>query len=221
MFGLFLVSDYLISDLPDPKTLTDPRETVSIKIQSQTGNDIGIRGSYFAGKVTVDDVSPHLKHAILAVEDRNFYTHFGFDPIGIMRAMFVNMRSGRVVQGASTLTQQLAKDLFLTSERSYVRKFKELFYAIKIESTYDKKKIFELYLNRAYLGSGLYGVKAAAERYFSKHPRDLNIQESALIAGLLKAPSRYSPTHNPNKAQERAIVAIRAMYDALYFRTRA
>lgn len=216
LLALFFISDYLISDLPDPKSLSDPRETVSIKIQSQAGHDIGLRGSYFAGKVTLEDVSPHLANAILAVEDRKFYSHFGFDPVGILRAMFKNMRSGRVVQGASTLTQQLAKDLFLTSERSYIRKFKELLYAIKIESTYNKKKIFELYLNRVYLGSGLYGVKAAAERYFSKHPRDLNIQESALIAGLLKAPSRYSPTHNPIKAQERARTAIHAMYHAGY-----
>ncbi|MEM6603450.1 MAG: transglycosylase domain-containing protein, partial [Pseudomonadota bacterium] len=216
LFLLVKLSDHIISDLPDPRALADPRENVSIRVKSATGDDIGIRGSYFAGEVKLSDVSPHLLNAIMAVEDRNFYTHFGFDPAGILRALLKNMQSGRVVQGASTLTQQLAKDLFLDAERSYARKIKELLYAIKIESTYSKDRIFELYLNRVYLGAGLYGVKAAAERYFGKHPRDLNIAESALIAGLLKAPSRYAPTNNPVRSHERAAVAVEAMYRTGY-----
>ena len=214
--GLVIGANYYISDLPAPEHLADPRENVSIRILSNDGQNIAMRGAYFAGEVALEDISENMKHAVLSIEDRNFYHHFGYDPVGIIRAFMTNLFAGRVVQGASTLTQQLAKDLFLSSERSYSRKIKELLYAVKIEGSYSKDRIFELYLNRAYLGGGLYGIKAASERYFNKHPKDLTLSESALLAGLLKAPSRYSPASSPVKARERAIVVLRAMVDAGY-----
>ena len=212
--GLVLSADYLIDDLPDYQTLIDPRKNHSVHILSASGDDIGLRGTYFAGKITLDDISPHLQNAIIAIEDRKFYTHAGFDVIGIIRAMIKNISHGRITQGASTLTQQLAKDLFLTSQRSYMRKINELLYAVKLENSFTKKQIFELYINRVYMGAGLYGMRAASLKYFNKEPINLSISESALLAGLLKAPSSYCPIYNPIKAQKRAKIVLGAMYDA-------
>lgn len=214
--GLHYYVKHNIDDLPDYEFFIDPRANVSIKVLDQEGQLIGVRGAYYGGRVYADEVSENLINAIIAVEDRNFYTHGGYDVWGIIRAMIVNLKSGGVVQGASTLTQQLAKDLFFSSERSYSRKLKELLYAVKLEQNYTKEQILTLYLNRVYLGAGLYGVAAAAERYFGKSVKDLTVAESAMIAGLLKAPSRYSPTNSFVKAEQRAAVVIHAMYVAGY-----
>ncbi len=215
-FGLSFYVKNAIDDLPSYDFFIDPRANVSIKVLDTQGHLIGVRGAYYGGRVDFNTVSPHLVHAIVAIEDRNFYTHNGFDVFGIMRALVANLKSGGVVQGASTLTQQLAKDLFFSSERSYTRKFKELIYAVKLEQNYSKEQIMTLYLNRVYLGAGLYGVAAASERYFGKSAKDLNVAESAMIAGLLKAPSRYSPTNSFVKAEKRAAVVVGAMYKAGY-----
>lgn len=214
LFGLNYYVEHYIDDLPEYDYFIDPRANVSIKVLDRKGQLIGVRGAYYGGRVSHDSVSKHLVNAIIAVEDRNFYTHKGYDIWGILRAVIVNLKSGGVVQGASTLTQQLAKDLFFSAERSYNRKFKEMLYAIKLEQNYTKAQILTLYLNRVYLGAGLYGVAAAAERYFGKSAKDLTIAESAMIAGLLKAPSRYSPTNSFVKAEKRAAIVVNAMYQA-------
>jgi penicillin-binding protein 1A len=215
-WGIVFYAKNYIDDLPDYEFFIDPRANVSIKVVDSAGQLIGVRGAYYGGRVDFNTVSPHLINAIIAIEDRNFYNHNGFDPTGIARAMVTNMKSGGVVQGASTLTQQLAKDLFLSAERSYTRKLKELSYAIKLEQNYTKQQIMTLYLNRVYLGAGLYGVAAASERYFGKSAKDLSIAQAAMIAGLLKAPSRYSPTNSFVKAEKRAAIVVNAMFAAGY-----
>jgi penicillin-binding protein 1A len=215
-WGIGFYARNYIDDLPEYEFFIDPRANVSIKVVDKQGQSIGVRGAYYGGRVDFNTVSPHLVNAIIAIEDRNFYKHSGFDIFGIVRAMMTNLKSGGVVQGASTLTQQLSKDLFFSAERSYMRKLKELLYAIKLEQNYSKEQILTLYLNRVYLGAGLYGVAAAAERYFGKTAQDLTIAESAMIAGLLKAPSRYSPTNSFVKAEQRASVVVNAMFAAGY-----
>jgi len=145
---------------------------------------------------------PYIPMAVIAVEDRRYKSHFGFDPIGFTRAMVRNVMAQRLVEGGSTITQQLAKNLFLEPSRTIERKVQELIIALWLESKYDKDEILELYLNRVYFGSGAYGVDAASRRYFSKSARDVNLAEAALLAGLLKAPSRLSPAKNPELAEE-------------------
>src|SRR5499427_7330886 len=148
-------------------------------------------------------MSPYLPKAVVATEDRRFYSHFGVDPIGLARALFANIAAGHVVQGGSTITQQLAKNLFLTPERSLSRKIQEILLALWLEHRFSKSQILEIYLNRVYLGAGTYGVDAAAHRYFNKSARQTNLYESASIAGLLKAPTRFNPTRDPEKAATR------------------
>jgi len=152
----------------------------------------------------------------MATEDRRFYNHFGVDVIGLARAVVTNVMSGRVKQGGSTLTQQVAKNLFLSPERSLKRKVQELLLALWLEHKFTKDQIFTLYLNRVYFGAGTYGVESAAQKYFSKSARRLSLYESALIAGLLKAPSRYNPSANPKLAAERTAVVLMNMVNAGY-----
>ncbi|HLT01329.1 MAG TPA: PBP1A family penicillin-binding protein, partial [Geminicoccaceae bacterium] len=156
-------------------------------------------------------ISPWLPKAVVAVEDRRFWQHPGIDPIGIGRALVRNLQAGRVVQGGSTISQQLAKLVFLTPERSLWRKIKEALYTLWIEARFAKEEILEIYLNRVYLGSGAYGVDAAARRYFAKPARDLSLAEAAMLAGLIQAPSRYAPTRDLALAQARAAVVLNSM----------
>ena len=149
--------------------------------------------------------------AVVATEDRRFYDHNGLDPYGLLRAMFANVRAGRYAQGGSTITQQLAKNLFLNSERTLSRKVEELALALWLEMRLSKADIMELYLNRVYFGAGAYGIEAAAQRYFDKSARTLTLGEAAVIAGLLKAPSKYSPLSNPGAARSRARVVLKKM----------
>ena len=159
----------------------------------------------------LEDMSPYLPQAVIAIEDHRFQSHFGFDPIGFTRAMVRNVMSGRMREGGSTLTQQLAKNLFLKPERTIDRKIQELILAFWLEANYSKAEILELYLNRVYFGAGAWGVDAAARRYFGKPASALSLDESAMIAGLLKAPSRLSPARNPKLARERSRLVIAAM----------
>src|SRR5690606_25004151 len=152
--------------------------------------------------------------AFIAIEDRRFYHHPGFDPIGMTRAVAANMRAGRVVQGGSTLTQQLAKNLFLSPDQNVKRKVQELMLAVWLEMKFSKKEILALYLNRVYFGAGAYGIEAASQRYFDKGAKDLTVGEAALLAGLLKAPSRYSPVSESERAATRATVVLNEMVDA-------
>jgi penicillin-binding protein 1A len=164
----------------------------------------------------VQDIPPHMVNAVLAIEDRRFYSHPGIDPIGIARAIVRNTIGGGVRQGGSTITQQLAKNLFLSHERTYKRKIQEALLALWLEHQLTKDEILSAYLNRVYLGSGTYGIDAAAKLYFNKSATDVTLLEAATLAGLLKAPSRYSPHNNPDLAYDRAKVVLGAMQDAGY-----
>ncbi len=157
---------------------------------------------------------PYLPKAFIAIEDRRFYSHRGVDPFGIGRAALANVLRQGVSQGGSTITQQLAKNLFLTQERTLSRKIQELVLAFWLERKFSKVEILELYLNRVYFGAGAYGVEAAAQRYFGKSARQLTLSEAAMLAGLVKSPSRLSPTRNPDGAERRAQTVLLAMADS-------
>ena len=199
------------SDLPDSKDLFDGRRSGSAVLLDRNGDVFAWRGQQYGGKLRLGDVSPHLIHAIIATEDRRYWRHFGIDPLGIARAIYANLRAGRLVQGGSTLTQQTAKNVFLTSERSLERKVKELPMALALEMKYTKTEILEIYLNRVYLGAGTYGFEAAARRYFGKSARTATPAEAAMLAGLLRAPSRYAPTAGIERSRNRAGVIVRLM----------
>lgn len=161
--------------------------------------------------VMLEDMPKSFVEAIVAVEDARFYTHGGYDLNSIARAAFVNVEAGEIEEGASTITQQLAKNLFLTQEQSFTRKAEELLLAVNIEKHFSKRKILELYLNTIYFGSNFYGISAAAEGYFGKRPIELTTAESAMLAGLPNAPSLYSPYVNFMLAKKRQLVVIEAM----------
>ena len=151
--------------------------------------------------VALKDLPPYLPKAFIAIEDRRFYSHYGVDPVGIARAAVANVLHRGVSQGGSTLTQQLAKNLFLTQERTMARKLQEVELALWLERKHSKNEILELYLNRVYFGSGAYGVEAAAQRYFGKSAKNVTVAEAAMLAGLVKSPSRLAPNRNPEGAE--------------------
>lgn len=186
----------------------------SVTILAEDGSVIARFGETTGNMIKVEDLPPYVPQAVIAVEDRRFYSHFGVDPIGLLRAFYINFRAGHVVQGGSTLTQQLAKNLFLSPERSLGRKIQEAMLAIWLEWKFTKNEILTAYLNRVYLGAGAYGIDAAARVYYNKEARELNLKEAATIAGLLRAPSRYSPSSNPNLAEARTQVVLDTMVDA-------
>ncbi len=168
------------------------------------GNEIGQRGMIQRDSVPLDEMPDHVVNAVLATEDRRFFEHFGIDFLGLFRAMTVNVQANSVVQGGSTITQQLAKNLFLTNERTVERKVKEAFLSVWLEMNLSKKEILQLYLDRAYLGGGTFGLAAAADFYFGKDIKDLNLAEAAMLAGLFKAPTKYAPHINLPAARARA-----------------
>jgi penicillin-binding protein 1A len=188
----------------------------SVTILANDGSVIARYGDLKGQALSIDDLPPHVVQAILAIEDRRFYYHFGLDPIGLIRAMVVNTAEGRVAQGGSTITQQLAKNLFLSQERTYKRKIQEAILSIWLEKNLTKDEILSAYLNRVYMGGGAYGVEAASRVYFDKSARELTLNEAAMLAGLLKAPTKYSPKNHPEAAQERAKVVLAAMKKAGY-----
>ena len=163
--------------------------------------------------VAFENISPNLIQAILSVEDQRFYDHHGFDLVRIVKAALTNLRHGRVVQGGSTITQQLARQSFLTQEKTIRRKLQELILAARIEREYSKDHILELYLNKVYFGDGLYGAEAASRGYFGRHASEVGVSEAALLAGLVKSPSTYAPTVNPSRAKARRNVVLQAMLD--------
>ena len=204
---------YHAAQLPPINQLTVPKRPPNIAILAADGSLLANRGETGGRTVTIGEVPPYLPKAFVAIEDRLFYEHFGIDPIGLTRAMVNNLRRTGGVQGGSTLTQQLAKNLFLTQERTAARKIQEAILALWLERTYSKNQILELYLNRVYFGSGAYGVEAAAQRYFNKSARSVTIAEAAMLAGLVQAPSRLAPNRNPEAAEKRAQLVIAAMAD--------
>lgn len=204
---------FFAADLPSTEGLWRQERTHAVTLLDVNGRVIARRGIDSGLPVTLRDLPPFLPQAVLASEDRRFYSHFGLDFWGLGRAAWVNMNAGRVVQGGSTITQQLAKNLFLKPERTYGRKIQEALLAVYLEMSYSKDEILALYLNRVYFGAGAYGIDAAARRYFNKPAARLSLVESAILAGLLKAPTRYSPINGIELAQTRASVVLQAMVE--------
>ncbi|PZR92460.1 MAG: penicillin-binding protein [Hyphomicrobiales bacterium] len=202
---------YQATKLPPIDALAVPKRPPNIAILDDNGALLANRGDTGGAAVRIDDLPPYLPKAFIAIEDRRFYAHLGIDPYGILRAVSHNLSSGGMAQGGSTLTQQLAKNLFLTQERTVSRKIQEAILALWLEHKYSKNQILELYLNRVYFGSGAYGVEAAAQRYFGHGARNVTLPEAAILAGLMKAPTRLAPNRNPDGAAERASQVIEAM----------
>ncbi|MBI4832686.1 MAG: PBP1A family penicillin-binding protein [Candidatus Lindowbacteria bacterium] len=206
----------LSRDLPQITNLATYKPMLSSVIYSCDGQVIADLGIQRRQPTSLSQIPLHLQQAIIAVEDQSFYRHLGLNPAGILRAAFENLRAGRVVQGGSTITQQLARNLFLTQRRDLGRKLREAILAIQIERRYTKKQILEMYLNQIYLGHGAYGVEEASRLYFGKHVEDLTVAQSALLAALPKAPTRFSPKNNPSAALKRRNLVLEMMSDEGY-----
>lgn len=200
-------------DLPLTADLGELNRTPSITLTDSLGKTFATRGAAFGYRVKVEEMPPYLPAAFIVTEDRRFYSHSGIDLRGLLRALITNWQAGAVVQGGSTITQQLAKNTFLKPERTWTRKFEEMFLAFWIERHYSKQQILTLYLNRIYLGSGAYGVDAAAREYFGKSVRDVTLPEAAMLAALTRAPSRYSPEADLKLAQKRANLVVDLMLE--------
>jgi penicillin-binding protein 1A len=213
---LSLAVGWYAYDLPEVTSIAKTGRQPSITMVAADGSQIAAVGDVRGRTIGLDEVPPALRQALIAVEDRRFYEHFGVDPRGLARAMLANLRAGRIVQGGSTITQQLAKNLFLNPDRTIRRKVQELLLAFWLERKFTKDQILTLYLNRVYFGAGNYGVDAAARRYFGKPVLNLSLYESALLAGLLKAPSRYNPARNAGGADRRTELVLGAMVDAAF-----
>ncbi|SCB52644.1 penicillin-binding protein 1A [Bradyrhizobium shewense] len=207
---------YVGAHLPPIQSLEIPKRPPTIQIVGIDGSMLAQRGEMAGANVSLKDLPPYLPKAFIAIEDRRFYSHFGIDPIGILRALVTNVMHRGVSQGGSTLTQQLAKNLFLTQERTMQRKLQEVELAIWLERKHSKNEILELYLNRVYFGSGAYGVEAAAQKYFGKSAKNVTVAEAAMLAGLVKSPSRLAPNRNPEGAEARAQIVLAAMADAKF-----
>ena len=206
---------YYGSRMPSASTWSIPDRPPNMKIVANDGTVIANRGLTGGEALSLEDMSPYLPQAVMAIEDRRFYSHFGVDPLGLARA-FVNNLTGRSIQGGSTITQQLAKNLFLSPDRTFERKVQEVLLAFWLEHKFTKDQILAMYLNRMFFGSNTYGVEAASRRYFNKSARDVNLGEAAMIAGLLKAPSKLSPARDPAAAEARAQVVLGAMREEGY-----
>lgn len=209
--ALACVIGWYAAQLPQMSTWNVPQRPPNARIMSVDGALIANRGATGGEAMRLEEMSPYIPMAVIAIEDRRFKYHFGIDPLGLTRAMITNVVAGEVVQGGSTLTQQLAKNLFLEPDRTIGRKVQEAVLALWLETKFTKDEILELYLNRVYFGSGAYGVDAASRRYFGKSARDVTLAEAALLAGLLKAPSRLSPARDTEAANERAQIVLAAM----------
>jgi penicillin-binding protein 1A len=204
---------YYAAELPGASEWKVPERPPNIQIVAVDGTLIGNRGDTGGETVRIEQLPEHVPNAVIAIEDRRFRSHFGVDPVGLIRAAASNVFAGNVVQGGSTLTQQLAKNMFLTPERSLKRKVQEVVLAVWLETQFSKDEILEMYLNRVYFGAGAYGVDAAARRYFDREPGELTLPQAAMLAGLLPAPSRYAPNRNPEAARQRAALVLAAMQD--------
>src|SRR5687768_7426151 len=204
---------YYAAELPGAEEWRVPDRPPNIQILAVDGRLIGNRGDTGGESVRIEQLPEHVPNAVIAIEDRRFRFHFGVDPIGLVRAVAKNFFAGGVVEGGSTLTQQLAKNMFLTPERSVKRKVQEAVLAVWLETKYSKDEILEMYLNRVYFGAGAYGIEAAAHRYFDRDATELSLPQAAMLAGLLPAPSYYAPNRNPEAARQRAALVLAAMRD--------
>lgn len=210
---------YYATQLPDARVLMDDRKKGSVTLLDHQGDVFAWRGDQFGGLVRPDTVSEHLKNAVVATEDKRFYRHWGISPRGMAGAIRTNLREGRSAlsgHGGSTITQQIAKLVFFADLPGFERKIKEVPMSFAMELKYSKDEILSIYLNRAYLGAGTYGFEAASKRYFGKSARDVGPSEAAMLAGLLKAPSRYAPTRNLDASQQRARLILGLMEEQGY-----
>jgi penicillin-binding protein 1A len=197
-------------DIPNPPPIhRDPQVTYV----DRSGVVLGVRGGRYPPQVDLAKLPAYVPAAFVAIEDRRFYSHPGFDAVGIARAVVQDLGKGRAAQGASTITQQLARNLYLSSDRTLQRKGQELVYAVELEHAYTKNQILGLYLSRVYFGAGAYGLEAASQRYFDKPAARLTIREAAMLAGLMKSPTDYSPIEQPARSAERAALVLDAMVD--------
>lgn len=212
--GIFI--GYFAYTLPDISGIGEIEKRPSMVLQTRDGIRYSTYGDLYGDMLPIGAISENIKQAVLATEDSHFYNHFGVNPISLIRAAWRNYEAGRVVQGGSTITQQLAKNLFLTPERTLGRKIRETLLAFWLEAEYSKDEILALYLNRMYFGSGTYGIDAASRKYFSHPATELTTAEAAMLAGLLKAPSYYAPTRNLERAQDRASIVLARMVDENY-----
>lgn len=217
--GLAAFVGWCAYDLPEADNIPALTRRPQVTILARDGTMFLRLGESAGPVVDAKDLPPYLIDAVVATEDRRFFHHFGLDPIGMARALLVDIREGRAVAGGSTITQQLAKNLFLSPRRTLTRKVQEAILALEIEHRFTKDQILTMYLNRVYLGAGAFGISAAAHTYFGKDPRDLNLIESAVIAGLLKAPSRFSPARDVDLARQRAGVVLERMTEEGYITT--
>jgi penicillin-binding protein 1A len=216
LVGLTLLTVLAQSSVRDASEDFVRRQPLAVTFLDRYGSEIGKRGIRQDDSVKLEHLPDHLVKAALATEDRRFYDHFGIDPVGLVRALSANARASGVVQGGSTITQQLAKNLFLSNERSIDRKIKEAFLAIWLEQRLSKNEILKLYLDRAYMGGGAFGVGAAAEYYFGKSVKEVTLAESAMLAGLFKAPTRFAPHVNLPAARQRASDVLSNMVEARF-----
>lgn len=207
---------YFAMKLPPIDQLSVPKRPPNVAIMAADGSLIANRGETGGSNVSIGELPPYVAKAFVAIEDRRFYQHFGIDPVGLARAFAKNFTAGRMEQGGSTLTQQLAKNIFLTQERTLSRKGQEALLALWLEHKYSKDQILELYMNRVYFGSGAYGIEAASQKYFGKSARALALGEAAVLAGLVQSPSRLAPNRNPQGAAERAAIVLSKMVDQGY-----
>ena len=193
-----------------------PDREPGIMVLADDGSELAEQGTFFGDAVNIKELPDYVPNAIIAIEDRRFYSHYGIDPVGLARAMTRNAMRGQFREGGSTLTQQLAKNLFLTQERTISRKAQEAVFAIWLESKFSKDEILQLYLNRVYFGGGANGIDKAARAFYGKSAYELSLMEAATLAGLLKAPTTYNPTKNPDEAKARAKLVLDAMVDQGY-----
>lgn len=214
--GLAGLIFYYALDMPDTDGLWSVSRSPEVRLYARDDTPLSQRGRNTGAPLRYGDLPPDLVQAVIAIEDRRFFSHYGLDPRGLARAMSANLRAGRFVQGGSTLTQQLAKNVFLTPDRTFKRKVQELLLAFWMEARLSKQEIMALYFNRVYFGAGAYGVQAAAQTYFDRPAQELTLGEAALLAGLLKAPSRFAPTRDPQAAFARARLVLGAMTQTGY-----
>lgn len=210
--GLVLV--YLAAQLPNISALETIKKQQGVTVLAADGHVVANYGDVYGTYIPYEQLPKALVYAVVATEDRRFFSHHGIDFIGIARAVVTNVARGHMVQGGSTVTQQVAKNVFLSPERTIKRKLQEVMLAFWLEARFSKKEIMAIYLNRVYLGGGSYGVDAASKRYFNKSARELNLYESAQLAGMLKAPSRYNPSVNSERARARVHQVLLNMVDA-------
>ena len=210
---------YVLFSLNERGLLKIPEREPGMMILASNGSVLSQQGAFFGDAAHISDLPDYVPGAVIAIEDRRFRHHFGIDPVGLARAITRNVLAGHMVQGGSTLTQQLAKNLFLTQEKTMTRKAQEAVLALWLESKFTKDEILQLYLNRVYFGSGAYGIEQAAHTYYNKSAVELSIMEAATLAGVLKAPTTYNPTRNPDAAMTRAKLVVNAMVEENFIST--